>query len=429
MNYEDAVFYIENGSVSTEKPGLKRMEQLLEKLGNPHKNLKVIHIAGTNGKGSSCSMISNILIEEGYKVGLYTSPHLDKYNERFMINNVCISDEKFVYYTLKIKSICDEMTKCEYGRPTVFEILTALGFCYFNNENVDFVVLEVGLGGRFDATNVVEKPVVCGITSISFDHTAYLGNTLSEISFEKSGIIKKDCPVVLYSQSDEVYNVVKNIAFDRNAPFYYTEDIGINIKSENIEGTVFSVKNEYCDYENIKLNLLGEYQPYNCVFVLTICKALKDRGIKLSYENIIKGLENTKWNGRMEICSENPLIIIDGAHNAGGIDMLSKSIKRYFENKSITLVLGVLGDKEYKKMIELIMPVVDKVVITEPESIRKLNIEKLSETLSGYNKSVFKEKSIKKAVELAKSITEENGVIICSGSLYMVGEIRKILKL
>lgn len=428
MNYNEAIEYIENGNGSIIKLGLTRIEKLMEYLGNPQNDLKIIHIAGTNGKGSSCAMISNILICAGYKVGVYTSPHLEKYNERYSINNENISDEKFVYYVTKIKEVCDIMEKTDFGRPTVFEILTAISFCYFKDENVDFVILEVGLGGRFDATNVVNNPFLTGITSISLDHTDYLGDTIDKIAFEKGGIIKENCPVVLYSQNKIVYDVIKKIADDKNSEVYFSENSGVEINKSDLEKTIFSVKNLYINYENIEIHMLGEYQPFNCAFVLMMCYALVKKGINISEKNIRDGLLNSKWNGRMEICQKSPLIIIDGAHNVDGIKMLRNSIEKYFNNKNITLVLGVLGDKEYEKMTELIMPIVNKVVLTEPYSQRKLDVLQLEKTVEKYNKILYKEKNIEKAILLAKSITEYDDVIVCSGSLYMIGEIRKILK-
>ena len=428
MNYAEAIQYIENRSSHKTKAGLERMREFLIRLGNPHKNLKFIHIAGTNGKGSTCAMLSSILISSGYKVGIYTSPHLDKYNERITINNTTISDKDFINYTLKLKPICDDMENSEYGRPTVFEILTAIGFCYFYDKNVDFVVLEVGLGGRFDATNIIENSIVSCIASISFDHTAYLGSKLSQIAFEKGGIIKKNCPVVLYSQSKEVYNVIKDIADKNNSKLYFTENAGVKINYRDLEKTIISIKNQYIDYENIEMKLIGNYQPFNCAFVLLICTALRDSGVNISDDNIYNGIKNAKWNGRMEILSKNPTILIDGAHNIDGISMLSKSLSEYFSDKTITLVLGVLGDKEYEKMIELIIPMADRVVITEPHSYRKLDIQKLEQYVSVYNKELHKEKDIEKAIDLAKNISNDNDVIVCAGSLYMVGEIRKILK-
>lgn len=427
LTYEDAISYIEGLEGLGAKLGLSRIETVLNFLGNPQDNLKVIHVAGTNGKGSACALISSVLISAGYKVGVYTSPHLECYNERYTLNNQMISDDDFAYWTEEVKKVCVKLqNENKIDSATVFETLTAIAFCYFNSKNVDYVVLEVGLGGRFDATNVIKNPLVSVITSISYDHMDYLGNTLGEIAFEKAGIIKKNCPTVLYRQNEIVYNTVRDIAKNRNSTFYCPLDSKIIVKEQNLSGTTFSVSNEFFSFDNLSLGLIGDYQIDNAVNALTVCWVLKNSGIKISDKNIYDGFKNVKWPGRMEIIDNNPLVIVDGAHNADGIDRLGQSLKKYFSGKNITLLIGILKDKEYRLMLDEIIPLADKVIVTEPKSYRALDIKKMFELVKETKKEVYSEKNIEDAFKLAKSITEKDGVVCCAGSLYLIGEIKKI---
>lgn len=423
MKYLEALDYIEKIEFFGSKPGLRRIKVLMELLGNPQRELKVIHVAGTNGKGSTTAMLTYILKEAGYKVGTYTSPHLEAYNERYMINGVNISDEDFAKYVYEIKEAAEKMQE----KPTVFEVLTAVAFKYFYDENVDFVVLEVGLGGRYDATNLIEKTVLSVITSISFDHVEYLGDTLEKIAYEKAGIIKEGCPTVLYRQSDEVKNVIKKVCEEKNSTLFYAENETVEVLSQSITETEFSIKNEYADFKNVKITLIGDYQIKNAALVLTSVGALRKNGVYLSDEAVKKGIEKAKWHGRMEIVGQNPVVLLDGAHNRDGIEMLAGSLKRYFSDKKITLVVGILGDKEYMKMVETIAPLAANIVFTEPLSARKWHLDEL-ECLDNFeNTKIYKQSDIKKAVETAYEITDKDDVICCAGSFYLIGEIYKIV--
>lgn len=423
MNYEEALEYINKIELFGSRPGLERITELMERLGNPQDGLNVIHVAGTNGKGSATAMLTYILKENGYKVGTYTSPHLEKYNERYMIDAVNISDEVFAEYIGTVKSICDTME----DKPTVFEVLTAVAFKYFYDCKVDYVVLEVGMGGRFDATNVIKKPVLSVITSISLDHVEYLGDTIEKIAFEKSGIIKNNCPAVLYRQAETVKEVIGAVCRDKNSRLYYADEESITVTKQDVSGTEFSVKNKYIDFKNVNITLLGDYQINNASLVLLACRALKDNGAKLKDELILSGIKKAKWHGRMEIVAADPLILLDGAHNTDGIAVLSKSLKKYFGGKEITLVVGILGDKEYRKMVDTIGPLAETIVFTEPASHRKWHIDKLESfnELKGIN--IYKQSDIKKALDTALSVTGKDGVICCAGSFYLIGEIYKIL--
>ena len=423
MKYQEALKYIEQIEYFGSKPGLERISALMDVLGNPEEELKVIHVAGTNGKGSTTAMLTYILKENGYRVGTYTSPHLESYNERFMINGENIPDDKLAEYVTIIKDACEGLT----DKPTVFEVLTAVAFKYFYDEKVDYVVLEVGLGGRFDATNLISKPVLSVITSISFDHVEFLGDTLEKIAFEKAGIIKEGCPCVLYRQSNEVKKVIETVCKDKNSTFYYADEEEISVLKQEISGTVFSVKNKYIDFENVSIRLIGDYQIKNACLVLLAAEALRLNGVELKDELILSGIEKSKWHGRMEIVGKDPTVLLDGAHNLDGIAMLSGSLKKYFADKKITLLVGILGDKEYGKMVETIAPLASKIVFTEPRSNRKWHLESLEEFENMGDIKVYKESDIKKALELAFSITEKEDVICCAGSFYLIGEIYKLV--
>lgn len=429
MNYTEALGYIDSIYGLGSDLGLGRVEVLMEKLGNPQEDIKIIHVAGTNGKGSCCAMLSNILVEQGYRVGVYTSPHLEEYNERYTVNNVRISNDDFAKHMGIVKASCDELVaEGKITQPTVFEVVTALAFNYFAEQKVDYLLLEVGLGGRFDATNVIHKPLLSIITSISMDHMDFLGNTLSSIAFEKGGIIKENCPVVLYSQCDEVYETEKKIAEERHAKLYFAKEQGTTVLSQDITGTVFNIKNEYISYSGIKLGLLGDYQINNAATVLLACKVLKDSGVEISEKSIFAGLEKAQWSGRMEIVEKDPIVMLDGAHNMDGIHMLAESLERYFGNKKLTLLIGILGDKEYEKMIDMLLPLASKIVLTEPNNSRKWDVDTLTETISNFKIETYREKDIEKAYSLAKSITAKEDVLCCAGSLYLIGELYKLAR-
>ncbi|WP_458407268.1 bifunctional folylpolyglutamate synthase/dihydrofolate synthase [Anaerotignum sp.] len=424
MNYNECIHYLEEEVGFGSVPGLERIQALCDKLGNPEQGLSVIHVAGTNGKGSAVAMLSSILQAAGYRVGTYTSPHLDRYNERFLINGKEISDEDFAEEITLMKNICTELAAEGKAVPTLFEIVTGAAFHYFSKQKVDILILEVGLGGKYDATNIIPSPLFSLIMSISIDHTDFLGDSIEKIAAEKAGIIKKNCPVVLYSQTEMVYNIMWTKAQELNAPLYCPRNAEIHISSQTLEGTVFSVKTDLLNMKDLELPLLGSYQIGNCITVLEACAVLRERGLSLSDESIRTGLKHARWAGRMEICGKQPLVLLDGAHNADGIMQLAKSIETYFEKKKVTLILGVLGDKEYDKMAELILPHANTVILTEPHSERKLDVFSLARSISDHKGMIYTEREIENAFEKALSITDADDIILCCGSLYMIGAMR-----
>ncbi|MBM7687089.1 bifunctional folylpolyglutamate synthase/dihydrofolate synthase [Defluviitalea raffinosedens] len=428
MEYNDVISYINSIERFGSRPGLVRVQNLLRRLGNPEKNLKVIHVAGTNGKGSVSTMISYILEKSGYDVGMYTSPHLENYNERIKINNKDISDEEFATAGEKIIKACQKCVENNEEHPTVFEFLTAMALLYFDEQSVDFVVLEVGLGGRYDATNVIENPLLSVITSISMDHMDVLGDSIESIAFEKAGIIKKNCSTVLFFPNNKVYNIIKSVCESLNSQLYYVSDMHIQNVRHSIEGITFSINTDFYSYKDLKVSLIGEHQIYNTALVLLAVEVLRNKGIEISEENVRIGLEECYWPGRLEIVGKNPLILLDGAHNEEGALALAKAFEQYFHDQNITLLIGVLKDKPYELMLKQLLPYASKVVLTEPNSSRKLPIDELEKTAVKYSSYIYQNADIAQAYELALKLTNEKDVLCCAGSLYLIGEIKKMIK-
>ncbi|HHW68235.1 bifunctional folylpolyglutamate synthase/dihydrofolate synthase [Defluviitalea raffinosedens] len=428
MEYNDVISYINSIERFGSRPGLVRVQNLLRRLGNPEKNLKVIHVAGTNGKGSVSTMISYILEKSGYDVGMYTSPHLENYNERIKINNKDISDEEFATAGEKIIKACQKCVENNEEHPTVFEFLTAMALLYFDEQSVDFVVLEVGLGGRYDATNVIENPLLSVITSISMDHMDVLGDSIESIAFEKAGIIKKNCSTVLFFPNNKVYNIIKSVCESLNSQLYYVSDMHIQNVRHSIEGITFSINTDFYSYKDLKVSLIGEHQIYNTALVLLAVEVLRNKGIEISEENVRIGLEECYWPGRLEIVGKNPLVLLDGAHNEEGALALAKAFEQYFHDQNITLLIGVLKDKPYELMLKQLLPYASKVVLTEPNSSRKLPIDELEKTAVKYSSYIYQNADIAQAYELALKLTNEKDVLCCAGSLYLIGEIKKMIK-
>lgn len=428
MNYNEALQFIHESHKFGMRLGLDNIKKLLELLGNPQNNLKIIHVAGTNGKGSTCSFISSILKESGYKVGLYTSPFLETFTERIRVNGENISEEEVGKIVSLIKEKIEIMVSEGYSYPTEFEIVTAMAFYYYNQEKVDFVALEVGLGGRYDATNVIDKPVVSAITSISLDHTGILGDTLAKIAFEKGGIIKEDCPTIVYPQQEEASEVIKNICAEKKSKYIECDFKNIEIKSSNINSQIYNCNINGKELRDLEIKLIGDHQIKNSIVALNVIEYLNDIKItNISEENIRKGLLETKWPGRIEKISENPMFIIDGAHNEEGAKSLANSIDKYFENKNKILVIGMLEDKDIESVLDLLIPKFNKVITTTPDNPRAIDANKLKEKIERYNIEVTCKPNIKEAVGYALEISNKDDVIISAGSLYMIGNVRTII--
>lgn len=429
MRYQEALEYINDKNKYGSRLGLDSIGKLLSLLNNPQEGLKYIHIGGTNGKGSTSSYLAHSLEAGGYKVGLFTSPYIERFNERIQINGQDIPDETLGRITSLIKEKADIMVEEGFEHPTTFEIVTAIGFMYFKEEKVDYVVLEVGLGGRYDSTNIISSPLASVITTIDYDHIDVLGDTLEKIAYQKAGIIKEKSIVVSYPQEEEALKVIKEVIEEKNAEFYLTPMENITVKEISDSGAKFDYHYGNIHMDNIKISMLGEYQVYNATLALTTLLVLKEKGlVDISEEQIREGLQNTKWPGRLEVMRRKPIFLIDGAHNVQGIAQLKKAIN-LFEYKNLILGVGILKDKDSSHMVELLAPMADKIVVTEVNMPRKLDAEELAEEIAKYNENVFVEKDIKKAVEKTLELAEEDDMIVFGGSLYLIGEVRTLIKL
>ena len=427
MKYEEAMKYITEVGNFGSNYGLERTYKLLEHLGNPERDLKLIHIAGTNGKGSTTSMITEILMGEGYKVGMYTSPFIEEFEERIQINRNNIPKESLAILMDEIKVAVDKVIEAGYNHPTEFEIITVLMLLYFKKENIDFGVIEVGLGGTLDSTNVI-KPIIQVITSISFDHTNLLGNTLEKIAREKSGIIKKGIPTVIYPQQEEVLKVIKNKCFEMDSELYIANNENLKFKNiVNLDKPYQLLK--YNNQIDILLPLLGEHQIINLSVAMQTIEVLNNKNIiDISIANIVKSIKNVSWKGRLEVLSNNPYVVIDGAHNIQGIKTLSRNIKKYFKYENLYLILGILAGKDVEEMIKIITPMAKKVYSVTPNSIRGELAESLKDEVSKFNKNCKAFDKYEEAYLEALNDASEKDLILASGSLYMIGDMRKIIR-
>ena len=428
ITYTKALDYIYDLTKYGIKLGLKNINYLLYLLGEPHKKLKIIHVAGTNGKGSTCSLISSILQSGGYKVGLYTSPHLIDFTERIKINHKSISRKKVSELLERIKPFIEKVAHTpSYGHPTFFEVITSMAFLYFYEEQIDFLVLEVGLGGRLDATNICE-PLISVITHIDYDHMDKLGNSLEEIAREKGGIIKPEGIVISSKQYEEAYNEIKKIADEKNTLVYSTgREINYEIVKSDVNGVIFNLKGIYHNYKNLHTPLLGRHQADNATTAITVTEALKIRGVNISEKAIRAGLEKVQWTGRLEIIQNNPKLILDGAHNPSGIRTVLQALKEIFTYQRLILVLAIFADKNYKKMIQIIAPKADLIITTKTKSPRAappLVIAKEAAKYIEQNKIIVSE-NIPQAIKCALSNSKKDDLICITGSLYTVGEAKR----
>ena len=418
MTLDEALYYIHSVCWKGSVPGLERISALLDKMGHPERKLKFIHVTGTNGKGSTCAMLASMFTKAGYKTGLYTSPFLIRFNERIQIDGVQISDEEICRITEYIKPLADSI----FEQPTEFEMVTALGFEYFARQGCDLVVCEVGMGGEFDATNVILPPEAAVICNIGLDHTEVLGDTLEKIAATKSGIIKPGCDAVIYREQPSVEAVIEDRCKAVGAKLHKADFADIHLLSHDLTGQVF----DWERFKRLKLPLLGDHQLHNAAVALTTATVMQQRGWKLTDDDIREGLASVRWPGRFDVRRSDPLFIIDGGHNPQCAQTVAENLRSYFPDSRRVLLVGVLKDKDYAGIFDALDPVADEYVCIAPDSQRALPAEELGKFLEKYGKDVNVCESIKDGVSMALDIAgDDPDTMICAvGSLYSVGEIR-----
>lgn len=462
MTYEEARKFIDQSNQYGSKLGLEAVTELLSRLGSPQEQVKVIHVAGTNGKGSTTAYIASILAMEGYKVGRYISPAVFSYRERiqltcrkastgetekkenYVMNNYlpeggftnikCIEDstiseavdtefisrQRVIDAVEKIKPTCEAMVKEGFSHPTTFEIETAMAFLYFTWQQVDFAVVEVGLGGRLDATNAVTKPVCCVITSISMDHMQYLGNSLAEIAREKAGIIKDAVPVVTCRQEPEVLPVLKEACREKGAVLLVADAKEAEVLAFRPEGTVFHYGNR-----KFRIKLLGRHQVTNAVLALRTAEVLRQQGYPISNQAMDRGLLVTRWRGRLEVIARKPYFLIDGAHNEDAAEKLAEAVREYFPGRRIIMVLGVFADKDYSGILKHTAPLASLIITLTPNNSRALASAQLALEAQKYCSAVIDANTAEQAVREAYKEAAGEDVVIAFGSLSFLGELRE----
>jgi len=427
MTYDEAIAFIHGTYKFGSKLGLENIKTLLERLGSPHKALKFIHVAGTNGKGSTSAFIHSVLIDAGYKTGLYTSPFIETFNERIRVNHQLITSDELAQLTGQVKRAIDVMLSEGYNHPTEFEVVTAIAMLYYQMHVCEVVVLEVGLGGRLDATNVIDTPLVSVITPLDFDHTEYLGNTIEAIATEKSGIVKKDGITVTCPQALGAMGVIEKKCHEMDNRLYKVAFDTLEITHQDFGQLTFNYLGASYD-----ITLFASYQAENATLAIeTLNVLIRHHGFKITPDQIKSGLKKAQWIGRLEIVSRHPFIIIDGAHNLHGIKGLAKSIEALGKEHRIIGLVGILKDKDVDGMLATITPYLDAVIITKPDNPRAMTAQELTmhfhdvdiisvcESISDAMKALYAHHS-------ALENNAEKTLYLAFGSLYMIGEVRAL---
>jgi dihydrofolate synthase/folylpolyglutamate synthase len=410
--------------------GLQRITSLLKILDNPQDQVPLVHIGGTNGKGSTLAMLSTILREAGYRVGVFSSPHLLSYCERFIINGENIAEDVLALLLEEVLGAVAEVQHETGEAPTEFEVLTAVAFLYFVREKVDVALIEVGMGGDIDSTNVIKKPLLSIITNVSLDHQDYLGSTLGEIAQKKSGIIKAGCPVVTASKEEEVLQIIRQKARDLRAPLKEAwQEASWEWQEETSKGQFFTVRTAQHDYGRLFLPFWGEHQLENAVTAILAGEILQEQGWQIEAQTIKEGLAKAKWPGRLEVMGKNPLLVVDGGHNPAGIKVLSQWLARKRkEVRRVILVFGMLDDKDRAWAARLLEPLVEMVIITKPNSYRAKHWEELGRSFHEKKVPVVVRENLEEAIKRAKQEARTEDLVLVTGSLYLIGEAREILQ-
>ena len=416
MNYSEALSYIHSVCWKGSVPGLSRTRELLGKLGNPEQSLKFIHIAGTNGKGSTAAMLASILEEAGYTVGLYTSPFINRFNERMQVNHTCIGDEELAELTDYVRPYADSMA----DSPTEFELITAIAMEFFKRKHCDIVVLEVGMGGALDSTNVIDTPEVAVIAAMGFDHTRELGSTMTEIASAKAGIIKPHGDVVIYGQNPEAEAVFERVAAEQHSTLSRPDYSQLIPGDFSLEGQSFS----YGTWKDLRIPLVGAYQLNNAAVVLTAVEVLRRKGWSISDDAVREGLAHTRWPARFEVLHRDPVFIVDGGHNPHGIKATAESLQRIFPGQKFVFVTGVLADKDVEHILGLIVPMARRFYTVTPPNPRAMQADVLAQRIQAMGADAIPCNSIPQAVASAMDFAGPDGVVCALGSLYMSGDVR-----
>lgn len=425
MNYKESRVYLDELSRYGSVLGLDSMRELLHRLGDPQDELKFIHVAGTNGKGSILSYLSSILIQAGYTTGCYFSPWLFEYSEQFQVNGIHITDDELAHHTTEIAETISGMKADGLNSPTQFEVETALAIAYFKSRGCDLVVLETGLGGREDATNVVSTTLVEVITPISKDHMAFLGETIKEIAGEKAGIIKPNTIAVSAKQHTDAEEVLASKCDELGCNFRVVDESAIEPISYGIGKQRFN----YGSWEDITISLAGTHQFSNASLAVLTVEALRDKGYSIPDRAVYDGLRATRWVGRFTELAKAPTVIIDGAHNEGAAIALESSIRQYFGDKKVILVIGVFKDKEYDKMLSHLVPLSKQIITVEtPNNDRAMPSQELKEKALTYSEHVEAADSICQGMEKAYEYANKDDVILVCGSLSFLGDVKKIVE-
>lgn len=428
MNYEEAVAYIEETPKFTTKNKLSHTKECLGRLGNPEKKFKVIHVAGTNGKGSTCAFLTSIFREAGYPCGLFTSPHLVVINERFQINEKNIDNQAFMSAFEKVKALADELVAEGSYHPTYFEMLFLMGMVIFAEAGVDYVMLETGLGGRLDATTAVEDPAACVITSISFDHMQYLGNTIAEIAGEKAGIIVPGVPVIYDGNNPEAAKVIRKQAEALGSPYYEVKKENTEILRNTSAGIDFCMENEYYGNTAFSIPFIAGYQVMNAALALKTAEVLKDM-VNLPKDSVLRGLRETRWQGRMETVL--PGVIVDGAHNEDGVEKFVETAEHFQKDYPLTLLFSAVDDKDYTDMIRTVAGRIrfQHVIVTQVGGYRKVPAEQLADIFRKEGCLCAEScEDVESSFRRALEYRGKEGMLFCVGSLYLVGEIKAIIQ-
>ncbi len=420
MTYDEALEYIHTINWRGSKRGLSRTQALLKKVGSPEKKLRFVHVAGTNGKGSTCACLESVLRRAGYKTGLYTSPFIKSFNERIRVNGENISDEELTDLVERLRPLAEE----EDDKPTEFELITVLGLLYFVEKKCDIVVLEVGMGGEFDSTNVIPTPEAAVITALGLDHTKYLGPAISDIAAAKAGIIKEGGDVVIYGAEPDALGVIEEKCHKEHARLIETDLSMLRVSEHSLTGSRF----DFGRFHNIKLPLAGAYQPYNAAVAITTLELLRDKGWRVSDQDIYDGLASVCWPGRFELLRRDPVFLLDGAHNPHGVRAAVESLENEFPGERIVFLTGVMADKDIEHMYPQLAPLAKCFITVTPNSPRSLPAAEYAKILTDHGLEAHAADSIDQGVSMAFHAAGREGVICALGSLYFSQDVREAVK-